>query len=131
VCTNGKSELPVVTRTLPTCPADVQAALDENQIKGDYAIVGEITDGDSATLCLKSGVTIQECINEERKGQGPDPSGLPLCSKGPTGDGITDLNFKRDLNFSITKTGDNSAIFVCLPPTYTFSGGSSCGWVYY
>ncbi|HCU53426.1 MAG TPA: hypothetical protein DIC36_03805 [Gammaproteobacteria bacterium] len=130
VCTNGTNETPVVTRQLPVCPADVQTALNDGTIPGDFAIVGTVHNADDTTFCIRSGATVKECINEERQGQGPDPSGLPLCSEGPHGDG-TDLNFKRGLSFSMIKTGDHSSVYVCLPPTYTFAGGSSCGWVYY
>jgi hypothetical protein len=131
VCTNLKDNTPPPPpKPLPGCPADVQAALDKGTIPGDYAIVGTITDGDSATLCLKSGVTVEPCINEEGKGLGTTPAGkVPRCSEGPNAAGSP--SFKRNLTFSMNKTGENSQLFVCLPPTYTFAGGQSCGWVYY
>jgi len=137
VCSNLKAdEPPPAPKLLPTCPADIQAALDEGTIPGDYAIVGTITDGDSATFCVKSSVKIKTCKNEEGKNLPPTPAGqTPRCSEGPdeNGDGIPDGApvFKRNLTFSMSKTGSNSQIFVCLPPTYTFDGTSSCGWVYY
>ncbi len=129
-CTDGKNQVKQVAKPLPGCPADVQAALNDGTIPGDYAIVGTITDGDSATLCLKSGVTVEPCINEEGKGLGTTPAGkVPRCSEGPNAAGSP--SFKRNLTFSMNKTGENSQLFVCLPPTYTFGGGQSCGWVYY
>jgi len=131
VCTNLKvDEPPPPPKALPACPADVQAALDEGTIPGDYAIVGTITDGDSATFCVKSGVQIKTCKNEEGKNLPPTaPGSTPRCSEGP--DGLGSPPFKRNLTFSMSKTGDSSQIFVCLPPTYTFAGGQSCGWVKY
>jgi len=131
VCTNLKvDEPPPPPKELPACPADVQAALDEGTIPGDYAIVGTITDGDSATFCVKSGVQIKTCKNEEGKNLPPTaPGSTPRCSEGP--DGLGSPPFKRNLTFSMSKTGDSSQIFVCLPPTYTFAGGQSCGWVKY
>jgi len=131
VCSNLQvNEPPPPPKPLPTCPADVQAALDDGTIPGDYAIVGTITDGDTATLCVKSGVQKLACINEEGKNLPPTPAGsTPRCSEGPNGQGAPP--FKRDLTFSMTKTGNNSEIFICLPPTYTFDGTSSCAWVTY
>ncbi|HCU54194.1 MAG TPA: hypothetical protein DIC36_07955 [Gammaproteobacteria bacterium] len=131
VCTNLKvDEPPPAPKLLPTCPADVQAALDEGTIPGDYAIVGTITDSDSATFCVKSGVQIKTCINEEGKNLPPTaPGKTPRCSEGPNSLGSPP--FKRNLTFSMSKTGDSSQIFVCLPPTYTFAGNQSCAWVTY
>jgi|GEM_PF-6530861 hypothetical protein len=131
VCTNGKDETQVVSQSLQTCPDDVQGAMNNSNF-GDFALVGSIHDGDKVGLCVNSAVHVQECINEERKGQtGADPTGLPLCSAGPKGDGATDVNFKRGLTFSMIKTGNDSSVYVCLPPTYTFAGGSSCAWLTY
>jgi len=131
VCSNLKvDEPPPAPKALPACPADVQQALDDGLIPGDYAIVGTITDGDSATFCVKSGVSIKTCKNEEGKNLPPTaPGSTPRCSEGPDGQGSPP--FKRNLTFSMSKTGDSSQIFVCLPPTYTFAGGQSCGWVTY
>ena len=130
-CTDGVNQPKQVIKSLPSCPADVQAALDDGSIPGDYAIVGSITDGDSATLCIKNSanITVTPCVNEEGKNLPPTSSGTPRCSEGPAG--LGPQPFKRNLTFSMSKTGDNSQIFVCLPPTYTFAGGQSCAWINY
>jgi len=132
VCSNGANETPVITKALAACPPDAQAAVnDPTNNLGDFAFLGSIHNGDEIALCINQNAHVQECINEERQGQTADPTGLPLCSAGPLGDGTTDVNFKKGLTFSMTKTGDHSSVYVCLPPTYTFAGGSSCGWITY
>jgi len=137
VCADLKSDEIQVVNTFPACPQDVQDALDDGTIPGDYAIVGKIKDGDSLSFCVKSSnpeIRITECINEEGKNAtGPHPSGRPRCSEGPDqdGDGVLDgpQPFKKELTMPGVKVGNNSCVFYCPPTNYGFGGTSSCWYV--
>lgn len=126
VCTDGKTDQAQVIKTLPACPQDVQDALNDGTIEGDYAWVGKITDGDSLAFCLRqnAGIQVTECINVEGKNLGPDPSGLPYCSQGPTGKGPQP--FKKNLTIPAAKVGDGSCFFSCPPTNYSYGGYTVC-----
>lgn len=125
VCTDGQDEAPPpVTRVLPACPQDIQDALDEGTIPGDLAyVIQNISDGDSATLCIKNDpdFTETDCVNEEADSGSPFPpcndldrNGVPDFADGPN---MTPL---------IEKVGENSCTKTCLPSPLTYESGSSC-----
>jgi len=131
VCTDGKTDQVQVIETLPTCPPDIQAALDDGTIEGDVAWVGKITDGDSLAFCVRQGAGIQrtDCINVEGKNLGPHPSGLPYCSQGPTGKGPQP--FKKDISITGAKVGDGSCFYYCPPTNYSYGGYAACSYLCY
>jgi len=130
-CSDGQSQ----TVDLPPCPTDVQNALNDGSIPGEYAIVGQISDANTATLCVKenAGISVQECINLEGATSSAAANGLPLCSDGPDtdGDGHPDgsLPFKRNITFIQQKVGDSSCTYTCVPPPMTIGGRSQCGYI--
>lgn len=136
VCSDLKADAPqAVLNVVPACPADIQAALDDGTIEGDFAIVGKVTDGDSVTLCTRknAGLTETLCINQEGKTLPPTLAGTPRCSEGPdlNGDGIPDgpLPLKRNISFPASKVGDGSCLYICSPPNTALEGTSSCKYV--
>jgi hypothetical protein len=136
VCTDRSNvPEPVTLKPLPECPQDVQDALDDGSIEGDFAIVGQIGDADTATLCIKddAAITVHECINEEGLSSESSSSDLPLCSEGPdmNEDGHPDgpQPFKRVMTFDLNKVGDGSCVYTCVPPPLTLGGRSQCGYI--
>lgn len=131
VCSDGLNKQ--VTSPLPACPEDVQTALNDGSIPGDFAIVGQISDADTVTLCLKDdpNITVFECVNEETPATAN--SGLPSCSEGPdlNNDGHPDgaMPFIRNSTVQTQKVGDASCVFTCLPPPLTFGGRSQCSYI--
>lgn len=139
VCTDMKKEVAIAPPpVIPACPQDIQDALNDQTIEGDFAIVGKITDGDSPTLCIRQnpGITVTFCENEEGKNAtGPTASGAPRCSEGPdvTGDGVPDgaEPFKRNTTFVTSKVGNSSCYYMCVPPPMTLNGVQSCAYYCY
>lgn len=122
--TNGRENFVFETTPQPACPQDIQDALDDGTIPGDFAIVGLIGDADTTTLCLKSGVAVFECANTE--GGLPD-SGLPECGD-LTPNGVVPV-LKRNMTTDLTKVGNTSCVFTCVPPPLTIGGRSQCGYI--
>ena len=119
---------------LPDCPQDIQEALNDGTIPGDYAIVGQISDADSVTLCIKEDfqITVTECVNQEGTGSLPPPSsGEPLCSEGPflNGEFQGAQPLMRDITFLMSKVGEASCVYTCVPPPLTLGGNQRCGYI--
>ncbi len=122
--TDFEEKIELITRTLPGCPPDVQAALNDDVIPGDFAIVGDISQADSLTLCLKEdAVQIIECLNVEEG----DTGDLDKC-KDIEIDGVSP-NLVRNITFDLFKVLDTSCIYTCVPPPMTLGGRSQCGYI--
>jgi hypothetical protein len=143
VCTDLSNQPPVPVVDPPNvCDADVFAALTsrDDAVEGgdgipDFAIVGYIDDPNKTAFCVGNDAFVEGCVNLQSDADSPRLPGVRYCDEGPDEnlDGEADglQPWRRNMTFEVTKTGENSQIFVCVPPPMTLDGTESCGWVYY
>jgi hypothetical protein len=150
VCTDLSNQAPApVVQSPNVCDGDIKNALTsfdgaEDGLP-DFAIVGYIGEPNKTAFCVGNDASIEGCVNLQSDVDSPRLPGVRYCDEGPdqkpldpdtglsVGDGIPDgpQPLRRNMTFDVSKTGDNSQIFVCVPPPMTLDGTESCGWVYY